>query len=68
MALQCHMQGCVPLLILGVNTATSIHQQWHQPHVGLLHGQMQWGLKLPVAHIHITAALGKGWEIGRAHV
>lgn len=56
------MQGCVTLLILSVDIAASVHQQRYEPQVGLLHSQMQWGLKLPVSHIHIAAALGRGWH------
>jgi hypothetical protein len=58
MPLQCHVQGCVSLLVFSVDTAASVHQQWHQSHVSLLHSQVQRGLELPVAHIHITATLG----------
>lgn len=59
-ALQGHVQSRVPLLVLGVDAAASVHQQWHQPHVGLLHSQVQRGLQLTVASVHITVALGRG--------
>lgn len=58
--LQCHVQGRVPLLILGIDAAASVHQQRHEAHVGLLHRQVQCGLELPVADVHVTAALGRG--------
>lgn len=57
---QCHVQGRVPLLVLGVDAAASVHQQQHQPDVRLPHGQVQRGLQLVVAHIHVAAALGGG--------
>lgn len=64
MTLQCHMQSCVPLLVLGIDAAASVHQQRHQPHVGLLHSQVQRGLELTVANIHVTMALGGGGGTG----
>lgn len=63
MTLQCHVQGCVPLLVLCVDTTTSIHQQRHQPHVALLHRQVQRGLEFAVASIDIAAALGRGCRL-----
>lgn len=66
MTLQCQVQGCVPLLVLGIDAAASVHQQRHQPHVGLLHGQVQCRLELTVSNIHITAALGVGVGTGSA--
>lgn len=60
---QCHVQGRVPILVLGIDAAASVHQQGHQPHVGLLHGQVQRGLELTALDIHVTAALGGGAEV-----
>lgn len=60
MTLQRHVQGCVPVLILGIDTAASVHEQQHQPHVGLLYRQVERGLELTVSNIHITAALRRG--------
>lgn len=56
--LQGHVQSRVSVLVLCIDTAPGGCQQGHQPHVGLLHCQMQRRLQLSVADVHIAAALG----------
>lgn len=57
MTLQGHVQSRVSILVLCIDAAPGGRQQGHQPHVGLLHCQMQRRLQLSVADVHIAAAL-----------